>query len=87
MKPKPLFLTALACAAVVALALAPRSSHGQADTADDALYAPLVTEVVKQQALIVQNHAKMDEKLGVIAEELRLARIFAARAGGKGTGK
>jgi hypothetical protein len=36
-----------------------------------------------QQATITDNQAKIDAKLAAIAENLRLARIYAGRAGGK----
>jgi hypothetical protein len=82
MKPKSLFLTALGAAAVLAPALAPRSLHGQAG-ADDALYTPVIAEVAKQQALIRENQTKIDDTLALIAEDLRIARIYAGRGGGK----
>lgn len=82
MKSKPFFLTALGAAAVLAAAAAPRSLHGQA-AADDVLLAPVITEVAKQQAQLVENQNKIDEMLAVIAEDLRVARIFSGRGGGK----
>jgi hypothetical protein len=82
MKPKPFLLTALGAAAVLVVAAAPRSLHGQAG-ADDALYTPVIAEVAKQQALIVDNQNKIDEMLAVIAEDMRVARIYAGRGGGK----
>jgi hypothetical protein len=82
MKPKPVLLTALGAAAVFATTLAPSSLHGQAG-ADDALYTPVIAEVAKQQAQIIENQTKIDETLALIAEDLRIARIFAARSGGK----
>jgi hypothetical protein len=81
MKSKSLLLTALGAVAVLAPALAPRSLHGQAG-ADDALYTPVITEVVKQQAQIIDNQTKIDEALAVITEDLRIARIYASRSGG-----
>jgi RsiW-degrading membrane proteinase PrsW (M82 family) len=72
--------------ATLALALGPRSSLGQA-AADDALLAPLIEEIAKQQTQVVENQAKIDEKLAGIAEDLRLARIFVGRGGGKVIGK
>ena len=40
-------------------------------------------EQVDQQALIVESQTKIDEKIAVIAEDVRVARIFVARGGGK----
>jgi len=82
MKMKP--LSALA-AALVALALGltlPERSSGQADN-EPAAIAALITEITAQQALITENQAKMDERIAVIAEDVRVARIFVARGGGK----
>jgi hypothetical protein len=82
MKPKP--LSALA-AALVALALGitlPERSSGQAGN-DEAALAALVTEIAAQQAVITENQTKIDEKIAVIAEDVRVARIFVARGGGK----
>ncbi len=86
MKPKPFFLTALGLAAVLATALVPRPLQGQAD-GDDALYTPIITEITQQQALIIAHQVKIDEALALIAEDLRIARIYAARGGGKSSGK
>jgi hypothetical protein len=40
-------------------------------------------EVKDQQAAIAENQAKIDAKLATIAEDLRVARIFSSRSGGK----
>jgi hypothetical protein len=86
MKPKPFLLTALGAAAVFTAAATPRSLHGQAG-ADDPLFTPVIAEVAKQQAQIVENQNKIDEALAVIAEDMRVARIYAGRGGGKATGQ
>ncbi len=41
----------------------------------------LSNEVQGQQKAIAENQAKIDEKMAGIAEALRLARIYASRAG------
>jgi hypothetical protein len=41
----------------------------------------LAKEVQAQQATIADNQAKIDAKLVTIAEALRLAKIYASRAG------
>ena len=57
-----------------------------AQTPESAINA-LVAELGKQQALIATNQQKIDEKIALIAEDLRIARIFASRGGGKGGAK
>ena len=42
----------------------------------------LVKEVQAQQTTIADNQAKIDAKMAGIAEALRLAKIYASRAGG-----
>lgn len=66
----------------LAIGLTSAPSQGQAGGEDPQLTA-LVDEVAKQQAAIVDNQAKIDEKLAVIAEDVRVARIFVGRGGGK----
>ena len=43
-----------------------------------------VKEVQNQQVAIAQNQAKIEEKVAVLAETIRVARIYASRAGGGG---
>jgi hypothetical protein len=68
-----------------ATSLVPRSSLGQAGS-DDALLSPLVEEIARQQATIVENQVQIDAKIAVIAENIRLARIFVSRGGGSSGG-
>ena len=42
----------------------------------------LVKQVQTQQAQIADNQGKIDSKLAEVAESVRVARIFAGRAGG-----
>lgn len=74
MKPFHLMLAALATLAWVASP----SSIGQNTSTDT-----LVAEVSAQQQEIAANHAKIDEKLAAISEELRTAKIFVSRGGTK----
>jgi hypothetical protein len=77
--------TVLGCAALAILfagGLAPRPSLGQAG-GDDPMLNPVIDEITKQQAVIVENQTQIDAKLAVIAEDLRVARIFVGRGGGK----
>jgi hypothetical protein len=82
MKKRTLFGFALV-AISFATCLIPQPSLGQA-AADDPVLAPLIEEITKQQVAIVENQTKIDEKLAVIAENIRLARIFVGRGGGGG---
>ena len=83
MKRSPtLFALSGACALIGALLL-PQPSSGQAPVVSDDGMAQLLTEVVTQQAAILENHAKIDEKIATIAEDVRVARIFIGRGGGK----
>jgi hypothetical protein len=49
-------------------------------TADDAAVAALLAEVIQQQAKLTENQKVIDEKLAIIAENLRIARIYVSRA-------
>jgi hypothetical protein len=69
-------------AMALAVGFAPSASHGQAGT-EDPLLAPLIEEITKQQAAIVDNQTQIETKLAVIAEDIRIARIFVGRGGGK----
>jgi hypothetical protein len=73
---------AILIAAVIAgVLLMPRPSGGQ--TGDEINLVQLVNDVTTQQATILDNQAKIDVKLAKIAENVRLARIYAGRGGGK----
>jgi hypothetical protein len=48
--------------------------------ADDTAVATLIAEVVQQQAKLAENQKLIDEKLALIAENLRIARIYVSRA-------
>lgn len=65
-----------------AMGLSPRPTLGQAGS-EDPLLAPLVEEITKQQAAITENQTQIESKLAVIAEDIRVARIFVGRGGGK----
>lgn len=79
---KPLSALAAALVALVLGLTLPERSSGQAAN-ESAAIAALITEIAAQQALITENQAKMDERIAVIAEDVRVARIFVARGGGK----
>src|SRR4051794_3028548 len=48
--------------------------------AEDPFVTTLVGDVVEQQVKIAENQKLIDEKLAVIAENLRIARIYVSRA-------
>jgi uncharacterized protein YgfB (UPF0149 family) len=82
MKSRPFLLaTCAAVAAGVGLAV-PTPSNGQAGDSPEAIEA-LIIELGAQQTVVTENQAKIDAKLAAIAEDLRVARIFVARGGGK----
>jgi len=83
MKPKPLALSLFGCAALGIAALLPRESSGQAGAQEEALVQQSLADVAAQQTLLAENQTKIDEKVALIAEEIRVSRIYAGRAGGK----
>jgi hypothetical protein len=82
MNPKSILVAGLAGAAFASALLVPLRSNGQA-AADDTLITTSLNEVTTQQATIAENQAKIDAKLAVIADSIRLARIYVGRGGGK----
>jgi hypothetical protein len=83
MKPKPIALTLLGAIALFASLALPRESVGQAAANDEAQIAQALADVAAQQTVISENQTKIDEKVAAVAEEIRVARIFAGRTGGK----
>jgi len=47
--------------------------------AEDPATAALAAEVLQQQVKIAENQKLIDEKLAIIAENLRIARIYVSR--------
>ena len=82
MNPKSLLAVALAGAAFASALLAPSRSNGQA-AADDPALTLLFNDVSAQQAELADNQSKIEAKLAAIGENLRLARIYVGRGGGK----
>jgi hypothetical protein len=74
----------IATAAFLLLALfsAPAGAQAPAGTAEDQQVVALLKQVQEQQSLIATNQANIDSKLAVLAEALRLARIYSSRSGG-----
>jgi len=83
MKSKSALCTALAAVALFIVLVFPRSSSGQAGATDDPLVNAVLIEITAQQTVLAENQAKIDEKVAAIAEDVRVSRIFAGRAGGK----
>ncbi|HEX8311014.1 MAG TPA: hypothetical protein VF614_06845 [Chthoniobacteraceae bacterium] len=83
MKPKS-FVLALAGGALLATGVIwPSASQGQADATDRATEALLV-ELTAQQTQLAQNQTAIDQKIATVAENVRVARIFVSRGGGRG---
>jgi len=87
MKSKRFLCSAGAALALAVLLAVPQSSSGQAGASDEQLVATLLSEVAAQQKTIAENQVKVDEKVALVAEEVRLARIYSGRSGGKGGAK
>lgn len=64
-------------------ALAGANANAIEGTMDDPKVRLLLAEIVAQQKTIAENQVKMDEKMALIQEDIRLARAFASRGGGK----
>jgi len=65
----------------IVILVCPGSAQNPANTDEQTLLA-LVKEVQAQQAEIAENQTKIEQTVAEIAETVRLARIFAKRAGG-----
>ncbi len=82
-KMKSLIL-ALGAGLLLAIALiVPNTSPGQAPPADDPALNAVITTIAAQQTVIAENQLKIEEKLAVIAEDIRVSRIYVGRAGGR----
>jgi hypothetical protein len=80
--------TPLATSPQPALAVPPNAGAANAAAAAQAeenkAILALAVEVAKQQSEIIANQQTIDAKLAAIAENLRVARIYASRGGGGG---
>jgi hypothetical protein len=81
-KPKPIFLLGAAAVAAIGALSFPSPSSGQAP-GDEQAITQLVTEVAAQQTKILTNQQAIDQKIALIEENLRVARIYVSRGGGK----
>jgi hypothetical protein len=82
MNSKNLFVTLLCAGAMAALWFVPNTSTGQTEAEDSPLTSSLL-EVQAQQKQLTDNQAAIDTKLAAIQEQLRIARIYVSRSGGK----
>lgn len=82
-QPRNYFFASLGAALVAGLMAIPTESAGQATPDEQRAFAALVAEIAQQQAQIAENQKQIDEKLAIIAENLRVARIYVSRGGGK----
>ena len=81
-KPKPIILLGAAAVAAIGALSFPSPSSGQA-AGDEQAIAQLVTEIAGQQTKILTNQQAIDQKVALIEENLRVARIYVSRGGGK----
>ena len=77
MKIKPIFLAIMGWG-VLSL-LVPVLSTGQTPGSDSKALSALLQEVQAQQKTLAENQVKTEEKLAVIADSLRQARIYITR--------
>jgi hypothetical protein len=88
--PRSLIVAVLGVAALGGMLGMPRQTNAQAPAPpvpnanpDDAnAIAAVAAEIAKQQAAILENQKAMDAKLAIIAENLRIAKIYVSRGGG-----
>jgi septal ring factor EnvC (AmiA/AmiB activator) len=73
-------ITLITILAAAAFLLTPAIAQTPTQKETDDLNA-LIKEVQAQQAEIVENQAKIEEKLAALSETIREARIFSSRGG------
>jgi hypothetical protein len=83
MKAQTFFIPALGLSALAAMFFSPAPLKGEPAAGEDPVVTAALTEVAAQQALILENQSKIDAKLAGIGENIRVARIFVSRGGGK----
>ena len=72
-------LSALVATSLLACAIGAQAAEPPKESEHDQQLAALTKEVQNQQAAIVENQTKINEKLAAIAEALRQAKIYAGR--------
>ena len=81
-KPKPIVLLGAAALAAICALSFPAPSSGEVP-ADEQAIVQIVTEIAGQHAKIAANQQAIDQKVALIEENLRVARIYVSRGGGK----
>ena len=81
-KPKPIFLPGAAALAVLCALSFPAPACGEVP-ADEQAVVQIVNEIAAQHAKIAANQQAIEQKLAAIEENLRVARIYVSRGGGK----
>jgi hypothetical protein len=76
---KSFLVPALGAAGLAAAILMPIHSQGEVGP-DDPAFVNLLRDVAAQQTTITDNQKNIDDKLAAIADDVRLARSFSARA-------
>lgn len=75
--------TALCSAAWLAPFLVPTRARAEGPAPSQGDVRQLLQALVAQQAEMDQNNKKIQEKMAVVAEELRKTNIYVTRGGGK----
>ena len=71
----------LLAAALVVFGLLAHPSQAPAQSGEDPAVVALCGDVTAQQAAILENQKNIDIKIAAVAEDVRQARLFAARGG------
>jgi hypothetical protein len=79
-KPKLLLTWGIGAALLVGVLNFPTASSGQAPGDEPAVMA-VIAELAAQQEKMSANQQVLEQKLAVVEENLRLARIFVSRGG------
>ena len=73
----------LGCGAVALVLGGMPQLRGVSAAEESGAVGVLVRELAVQQEQIMANQAQIEERLARVAEDVRVARLFSARAGGK----
>lgn len=85
-RPKSYLLLGAAAAGIAGALSFPSSTSGQAP-GDEQAITQLVAEIAGQQAALSANQQAMDQKIALIEENLRIARIYVSRGGNQNSSK
>ena len=80
---KKLIIAGCSAIALAASFLFPGQTQGQDAAADDpAAITAILAEITAQQVQLTEGQVALDQRLSVIEENVRVARIYASRGGG-----